>query len=37
MKDLLYLIGITSIFLASKFEEVDPISIKLVEKELGHN
>ena len=33
----LYLIGITSIFIASKIEEVRPLSVKLIEKELGHD
>ena len=35
-KDLLYLIGITSLYIASKHEEVRALSIKLVVKTLGH-
>ena len=36
-KDTLYLAGITSLFIASKLEEINPISVKLVEKDLGHH
>ena len=33
---ILYLLGITCVFIAMKYEEVYPISIEFVEKELGH-
>ena len=34
--DLLYLIGMTSVFIACKHEEVNPLGIRLVEDTLGH-
>ena len=34
--DLLYLIGITSIFIACKHEETRPLAINLVYSVLGH-
>jgi hypothetical protein len=37
LNEILYLIGMTCIFMATKFEEVAPLSIKQVEKTLGHN
>lgn len=33
----LYLLGITSLFIASKFEEVEAISISMIVREIGHN
>ena len=36
-QDLLYLIGMTSIFIACKHEEVKLLSISTVIKSLGHN
>lgn len=36
-KTYLYLVGITSIFIASKYEEVCPLSVVLAERDLGHN
>lgn len=35
-QDLLHLLGITAIFIACKYHEVSPLSVILVEKELGH-
>ena len=35
-KDILYLLGITCIFIASKFSDVNPVSLKLIFKSLGH-
>lgn len=33
----LYLLGITSVYIAAKFEEIDMVPIEIIVKDLGHN
>ena len=35
--ETLYLIGITSMFIAAKYEDISPLSITLIERDLGKN
>lgn len=37
VKDELHIIGLTSLFIASKYEDVDPIAMKQVLISAGHN
>ena len=33
----LYLLGITSVYIAAKFEEIDMVPLDIIVRDLGHN